>query len=450
MCINKIIISAGYCHGLTDRVRLTGFASQLSLAICLSWLILFQGCAPLGPYHRNSASLIQKPEFSLAFIEFGEQGSYQDGSQLERAVKVIKETERPLVVTYVHGWQNNAVSADVGRFRNLLSELSNSSSVRKSNFHVIGVYLGWRGKLTGIPVVAELTFWSRKAAAERLASNFDLYNAIAAIAHAARAYHEKDKQYTLLLGHSFGGLIVERAVAHAASAAMNGLAVSQQDLPADLIVALNPASDSIITREMIAALYSRHLEGTRQFVISLTSAGDSATGLWFPIGTTIAAVSKVFDPVTVPGSSDKVVSEHRFYTSTPGHNDLLVNRKTVNLNRTVDNPSGKSAFEYNLSADIENDTFAIPEGPNISNSFGLWRFCPVKKPFEAPDVPYWDVAVDPQIIKNHGDIWNDRALAMVAAIFRMNFPLPLQAAPQRVHLKPKPNLEKAPDYNRLY
>ena len=359
MCINKIIISAGYCHGLTDRLRLTGFASQLSLAICLLWLILFQGCAPLGPYHRNSASLIQKPEFSLAFIEFGEQGSYQDGSQLERAVKVIKETERPLVVTYVHGWQNNAVSADVGRFRNLLSELSNSSSVRKSNFHFIGVYLGWRGKLTGIPVVAELTFWNRKAAAERLASNFDLYNAIATIAHAARAYHEKDKQYTLLLGHSFGGLIVERAVAHAASAAMNGLAVSQQDLPADLIVALNP-------------------------------------------------------------------------------------------DRTVDNPSGKSAFEYNLSADIENDTFAIPEGPNISNSFGLWRFCPVKKPFEPPDVPYWDVAVDPQIIKNHGDIWNDRALAMVAAIFRMNFPLPLQAAPQRVHLKPKPNLEKAPDYNRLY
>jgi hypothetical protein len=32
------------------------------------------------------------------------------------------------------------------------------------------------------------------------------------------------------------------------------------------------------------------------------------------------------------------------------------------------------------------------------------------------DVPYWDVKVDPSIIKDHGDIWNERAEAMMAAI----------------------------------
>jgi hypothetical protein len=33
------------------------------------------------------------------------------------------------------------------------------------------------------------------------------------------------------------------------------------------------------------------------------------------------------------------------------------------------------------------------------------------------------VKVDPSIIKNHGDIWNPKAQAMMAAIFRMTNPL---------------------------
>ena len=32
------------------------------------------------------------------------------------------------------------------------------------------------------------------------------------------------------------------------------------------------------------------------------------------------------------------------------------------------------------------------------------------------DAPYWDVKVDPSIIKDHGDIWNERAEARMAAI----------------------------------
>jgi hypothetical protein len=56
------------------------------------------------------------------------------------------------------------------------------------------------------------------------------------------------------------------------------------------------------------------------------------------------------------------------------------------------------------------------------------------------DVPYWDVKVDPTIIKNHGDIWNPKAQAMMAAIFRMTNPLMNRAS----KVKPRAVLKKEP------
>ena len=55
----------------------------------------------------------------MAFIEFGEQGSYQDPTQLQNALDLIRVTEKPLVITYVHGWQNYVQSDDVAKFESL-------------------------------------------------------------------------------------------------------------------------------------------------------------------------------------------------------------------------------------------------------------------------------------------------------------------------------------------
>jgi len=211
---------------------------------------LLCGCGNLNPLYQNTSdrptnSIVPKSGFELAFVEFGEQGSYQDPSQLQNAVDLIKRTPRPLVITYVHGWHHGAGSADVEKFSDWLAEISQTQLIRNSGFHVIGVYLGWRGEVTTVPIVRQLTFFSRKAAAERLASNFDCFDAIAAVSQAAREAHRSDRQYTVLIGHSFGGLVVERAVAHAINAEMHGHAAADRSLPADLILMVNPASDSI-------------------------------------------------------------------------------------------------------------------------------------------------------------------------------------------------------------
>jgi hypothetical protein len=412
---------------------------SLSIAICVlaTWLA---ACTSLVPLRSNNAtnpqnSVDTENGYKIAFIEFGEQGSYQDPTQLKNALDLIQNTERPLVITYVHGWQNNVESGDVQSFESLLARLNRAPAIRNVGFRLVGVYLGWRGKLTPVPLLKEISFWNRKATAERLASNYDCYDAIASISEEARR-KGRGNQYTVLLGHSFGGLIVERSVAHAINAEIHGHADTDRSMPADLVIAVNPAADSVLARQMIAALYSRKTEGTRPLFVSITSTGDWATGTVFPIGTGLASVSKGFNQVEAPGPANTQVSERKFYTSTPGHNEMLINHITLDLKKTINSPQGHPALETNLEHNLSAEVFTLD---GAGGKLDLWQI----KRVGNVDVPYWDVKVDPSIIKDHGDIWNERAEAMMAAIFRMTNPM------LNRNVKPRATLHRAPDFNRL-
>ena len=407
--------------------------------ICISALWL-TSCTSLSPLRSNTTSnptnsVIAKDGYKVAFIEFGEQGSYQDPTQLQNALALIRDTPKPLVITYVHGWQNNVESGDVQSFESLLARLNRAPAIRNVGFHVVGVYLGWRGKLTPVPVLKEISFWNRKATAERLASNYDCYDAIASISEEARR-KGRGNQYTVLLGHSFGGLIVERSVAHAINAEIHGHADADRSMPADLVITVNPAADSVLARQMIAALYSRKTEGTRPLFVSITSTGDWATGTVFPIGTGLASVSKGFNNVPAPGPNGTMHSEREFYTSTPGHNEMLINHITVDKHETINSPNGLPALEENLQHNHAGNGFTLDRA---NGKLDIWQIKRVRD----VDVPYWDVQVDPSIIKDHGDIWNERAEAMMAAIFRMANPILNRNA------KPRATLHRAPDFNRL-
>jgi hypothetical protein len=410
-----------------------------TVEICISALWL-TSCTSLSPLRPNTTanptnSVIAEDGYKVAFIEFGEQGSYQDPTQLKNALDLIQSTTKPLVITYVHGWQNNVESGDVQSFESLLARLNRAPAIRNVGFHVVGVYLGWRGKLTPVPVLKEISFWNRKATAERLASNYDCYDAIASISEEARR-KGLGNQYTVLLGHSFGGLIVERSVAHAINAEIHGHADADRSMPADLMIAVNPAADSVLARQMIAALYSRKTEGARPLFVSITSTGDWATGTVFPIGTGLASVSKGFNEVEAPGPANTQVSERKFYTSTPGHNEMLINHITVDKHETINSPNGLPALEENLQHNHAGNGFTLDRA---EGKLDVWQ---IKRVGDV-DVPYWDVQVDPSIIKDHGDIWNERAEAMVAAIFRMANPILNRSA------KPRATLHRAPDFNRL-
>jgi hypothetical protein len=324
--------------------------------------------------------VLSGPGYKVAFIEFGEQGSYQDPTQLENALDLVKNADKPLVITYVHGWQNDADSGDVANFKSLLARLNGAPTIRRAGFHVVGVYLGWRGRLTPVPVLKEISFWNRKATAERLASNYDCFDAIASISETARKHGARD-QYTVLLGHSFGGLIVERSVAHAINAEIHGHADAGRSMPADLMIVVNPASDSILARQMIDALYVRKTEGSRPLFVSITSTGDWATGKFFPIGTGLASISKGFNEVGVPGDPKRTESEREFYTSTPGHNEALINHITVDRHQTINSPQGLRALEENLEHNHAGEGFVLD---GADGKLDVWQI----QRIGAVDVPY--------------------------------------------------------------
>ena len=147
-------------------------------------------------------------------------------------------------------------------------------------------------------------------------------------------------------------------------------------------------------------------------------------------------MSKGFNKVRVPGPANMSETERSFYTSTPGHNGMLINRATVDLHRTINSPQGHPALETNLEHNLVGDVFTLDGG---NGKLDLWQI----KRVGGVDVPYWDVKVDASIIANHGDLWNERAQAMMAAIFRMSNHM------LNPNAKPRANLHKQADFSRL-
>jgi hypothetical protein len=137
-------------HKEFDPLRIPGPLKWTFVTLVLT--TLFAACAAYGPYHANTSAepmnSVRGPtdgRYKLAFIEFGDQGSALDTSQRTAAFKVIQEAKRPLLFVYIHGWQNNAESADVCRFEHFIDTVSRYPEITGRKLDVIGVYVAWRG-----------------------------------------------------------------------------------------------------------------------------------------------------------------------------------------------------------------------------------------------------------------------------------------------------------------
>jgi hypothetical protein len=439
--------------------------------VTIAVAILLASCAAYGPYHANTSSerlnSVRGPKdgrYKLAFIEFGDQGSALDTSQRTAALRVIHEAQRPLLFVYIHGWQNNANSGDVCRFEHFLDTVSQFPEVRAVHGNVIGVYIAWRGIDITLPVAKFLTFWSRKATGETIAAQNGCLATISELALAARAPDKKIHR-CILLGHSFGGLVLENTISHSIlDASSTG---TRNTSPWDMAVAFNPADSSIGTRQLVSELdylyeydpnrhaYTGRASGTeasvvdenRPFLIILQSENDQATGQFFPMGTGLFNVVNLrahWDRVPVPGANGQKVSEREFYTHTPGNNKYLVNYKVVPLgdttappnlmakdNRAVDANVRVNHPDYSFYTSEHNDghedRFCVngnynPDEARPPSGKEIWRRWQFVFTGNAR-VPCWIVRVPKEIIWGHGGLWSDNSVAMLAALFRIHFPL---------------------------
>ena len=259
--------------------------------------------------------------------------------------------------------------------------------------------------------------------------------------------------------------------------------------PWDMAVAFNSADSSTGTRQLMAELdylykYDpvRHgyvsrspeaggssvLSENRPFLTILQSESDKATGQFFPIGTGLfdtVGLRAHWDKVPVPGSTGQKVSEREFYTHTPGNDKYLVNYHVVSLGDATPPPGLRStmdrAFEANILRNHPDYTFYTserndghearfcrgatynPEEMRPATGKEAWRRWQFVYTGNAR-VPCWIVRVPKEIVWGHGGLWSDNSMAMLAALFRIHFPLTGQGrvAPPAPRLAPQ-----TPDLN---
>jgi hypothetical protein len=380
-------------------------------------------------------SLEVHPEYSLAFVEFDDQGELWAPSQLDRALdhlERLNESEWGVaLVLFAHGWNADASPGEeqenggtVFAFRTILERLHQSirQEVPEFDIPVMGIYLGWRGRVSSVPLIREASFYNRRGAAERVAGA----TATEAIYRTLTVMRENPASRSVLIGHSFGSMILERALAQAAVSAL--LASPDQELifPADLVVFFNPAGSARHTKQLVDILgrnrlktYRFDADGNRYekpLLVSFTSEADTATRRYFPIGMRAKAMNKKFRQYGSEYCSP-ISNQKRLYTHTAGHLSALHSHE-VTVGSKTDRPVEPQPAGRNAPELLRYEETSDPVTQEMAFSFDgeRERFTITRKPRALNDTPYWIMRVPRELIPNHTEVMTEDTYRLVEAL----------------------------------
>jgi hypothetical protein len=452
---------------LERLVRVGGIMkwSRISL-ILTAFLLLFStpGCSPnVALRDEIKACRLNDPEFTrcsmedhrdenylLSFVEFDDQGipytRPSDGHNQMDALfdrMQVESSQRDLcIIIFVHGWKHNAAADDtnVNDFRILLAQVAKMEAALPitSQREVFGIYAGWRGlSLHATPVDENLTFWTRKAAAERVAQG-----SIRALLARAKAFRDAldsgdwpsgQPHHTrmLTIGHSFGGLIVYSAVAEyltdqAAAlevessigvSALKGQSAAEEKKKVagygDLVVIINPAIEATRYEPIQELLGTRPPRGFAPWqppvFIEVTSigdangSGDSATGTIFPIGRFFNTIAQYVAGSFRPGEYSEALTAFGHYPDFWTHfltntNPAATNAET--LSPSEPNKECQHLREFNKK--YRPDGYLVKGWTRTYDSGAQLRALGESK--SDPNNPYWVIRADPSIILDHTHI----------------------------------------------
>lgn len=164
-------------------------------------------------------------EFTYSFLELDERKptELKSEDQWQKLDAVLKNGKRKYVITFIHGWRNDASlkAPDDRRFRTLLTYARQflnyrcRTQQRYCDTQLVGVFIGWRGSVvkeigdTNLALPVSLwTFWNRKQKSEQHAQG--IIRHIKRIESHLKLASGTDKM--LVLGHSFGGNVLATAL----------------------------------------------------------------------------------------------------------------------------------------------------------------------------------------------------------------------------------------------
>ena len=235
---------------------------------------------------------------SLYFVEAGDGGEALNPDQMHAVFHALDEASAgagALVSVFVHGWQHSAAPGDsyVCRYSELISavEAMENYAAQASGRpprRVLGVYVGWPGKLYPDSIANSMTtFWNRLQTADRLgAERALLRQVIQGLAQRMTATSREqraDRRSALIIaGHSMGG----RAVFDAFRDELLESPDSAQDTPkAGIVLLVNPA----FSAELYRKIHEQELKCRPIGVplLSFSSEVDGVTRKVYPVGQTV-------------------------------------------------------------------------------------------------------------------------------------------------------------------
>ena len=324
--------------------------------------------------------------YSVAVVEFDDQGQPWDLRQLDAAIAEIRRFNRIsdngiILYQFIHGWKSNAAREKssgqrLAWFEGRVAAVAEQSEAASRHGiatprPVVGLYIGWRGRTYSLPVLIDASFWNRRVAAHRVASK-SLQEVLYRTVNAAR---EHPGAKCALLGHSMGGMILEETLGSALVSEILAAEYTKAAIPVryDLIVAANASTEALHTKLLIdvfkradAGLVLEDAAGHRRpaagpMLASITSVDDGVTRYMVPLAMTLNSLFVRYRPA--PEGS--LVSQRRLGIHTAGHLPVL----------------------HSHTVEVAGDKIAIRELP------GRWN-----------DTPFWVFQVPAEISRDHGDI----------------------------------------------
>lgn len=398
------------------------------LAILL--LVLLAGCTSLRSYrtappHGPVQHFDEKTAhpFDLAFIEIDDHGLYWDDAEIAAALRTIGDAAKPdadhdgaEVVVFTHGWTDNVRTPDqdnetVLEFRKdllrriAIHEQGRAEKADRKPRRVVGVYVAWRGRSIWQPLFV-LSYYDRNGAAERVADT----HATATFRSLIAKTRERSTSRILIIGHSMGGLITERALGPTlVSSALVGK--PSPDMP-DLVVLENQASsatealgDIWALRDkppIVPALTNEFLNiptSQRPIFVSVTSATDWATGLALPIGTYLGSLFQRFRGWSgTPVESSGLPGERSVYAHTVGHLSQLYSHTMTYTNT--------QSIATRTPADLPTPCEGTASVPELCFRVGPDKFEMKPVPHAWNQTHYWVMQAPKTVINGHTDVWN--------------------------------------------
>jgi pimeloyl-ACP methyl ester carboxylesterase len=451
--------------------------------------LLLSGCTSLEPIRRLNdvgidCSTIDKKghvaeacanqlvetaaTYRLHFVEYDDQGrpyadlpqfglaSQQESLFLSDVRRASTSPDGFTVVVFVHGWKHSSAVYDENlmAFRRLLDQLAKVERVALCRREVIGLYVGWRGKGGRMGDALEnLTFWSRKHAAEQVADGAltDVFASLDAIRQSSGGPTERGASdidcgnKVTYVGHSFGGLVVTIA---RKDALIHDIAQDRERMltgpppprDRDLVIAINPAMEGTrfdaLFRMSQAVRYPQY-QAPRY--VAITSRDDDKTGTFFPIGRRVNSATKHFPKGDASGRQATVTAM--------GHDPQYITHDLANFGQLDGKPAPPppvaecqrwaAAKDYAERAKIDlarARAFFASEGFPSDGAPLVRYFCTDRESDTAPPEttvlvvkqrngglnPYsaiWNLQTRKPTVESHGDFHNPRLVEFLRQLY---------------------------------